>query len=95
MADAFVDTTHGFSTPSDVDHRPWLWAATMLSCIYSLLALAARVTSKWDMLWYDDAILSVAYVRLLAEVTTRFMLTGCRSSQWHIGAPSSARFLRA
>lgn len=55
---------HGFSPPTVDDHRAWLWTAALLSCIYSFLALSARVTSKWDMLWYDDAILGAGYVIL-------------------------------
>lgn len=61
MADVWDNSNHGFTTPSDLDHRPWIWVAGLLSCVYSLLALAARLTSKWDMLWYDDAILAISY----------------------------------
>jgi hypothetical protein len=64
MADvsALLNDHHGFSTPTSIDHRPWLWAAGLLGLVYSTIALCARVTSKWGLLWYDDAILALSYV---------------------------------
>lgn len=53
---------HGFSTPTDDDHRAWLWTASLLSLIYALLTAGARITSKWGLFWYDDAILAIGYV---------------------------------
>ena len=58
---------HGFSTTTSVDHRPWLWTVGLLSLIYSALALGARVMSKWGLLWFDDAILTAAYVSCFRE----------------------------
>lgn len=49
----------GFQTPTSDDHRPWLWVTTLLSLIYSFLCLAARLLAKWDMFWWDDAILGM------------------------------------
>lgn len=37
--------------------------ASILSLLYSVLCLAARLVGKWDMLWWDDAVLGIAYVR--------------------------------
>ncbi|KAK1068624.1 hypothetical protein LTR74_005495 [Friedmanniomyces endolithicus] len=53
--------SYGFTTSSPDDQRPWLWTIGLLSCIYSSLSLAARLTSKWELLWYDDALLGVGY----------------------------------
>ncbi|PPJ53915.1 hypothetical protein CBER1_04636 [Cercospora berteroae] len=51
----------GFATATATDTRAWLWVASFLSLIYSLLCLAARFTGKWDLLWWDDLILSGGY----------------------------------
>ncbi|KAK1059879.1 hypothetical protein LTR74_012295 [Friedmanniomyces endolithicus] len=53
--------SYGFTTSSPDDRRAWLWTIGLLSCIYSSLSLAARLTSKWELLWYDDALLGVGY----------------------------------
>lgn len=37
--------------------------ASILSLLYSMLCLAARLVGKWEMLWWDDAVLGIAYVR--------------------------------
>lgn len=57
----------GFNTTTDVDHRSWVWVASFLSLLYSLLCLAARAVSKWDFLWFDDIILAAAYISGLAH----------------------------
>jgi hypothetical protein len=54
-------TNAGFATPTSEDHRPWLWVVTLLSLIYSFLCLAARLLAKWDMFWWDDAILGMSW----------------------------------
>jgi hypothetical protein len=43
--------------------------ASILSLIYSLLAFGARVTVKWELLFYDDLVLAVAYVSLTPLMT--------------------------
>lgn len=60
--DSVLTVHHGFGTTTPVDQRPWLWTIGLLSLVYSALALCARVTSKWGLLWYDDAILAASYV---------------------------------
>jgi hypothetical protein len=64
MADgnSVLTVHHGFGTTTPVDQRPWLWTIGLLSLVHSALALCARVTSKWGLLWYDDAILAASYV---------------------------------
>ena len=64
MADtsALIGSHHGFDTPTSVDHRAWLWVTGLLSLVYTAVALCARITSKWGLFWYDDAILTVSYV---------------------------------
>ncbi|KAK4635120.1 hypothetical protein CLAFUW4_02160 [Fulvia fulva] len=57
-----LSTGHGFVTPSDIDHRPWLWVCSLLALLYSLLCLGARFVGKWDLLWWDDLVLSIGYV---------------------------------
>jgi hypothetical protein len=52
----------GFGTPTAEDRRPWLWAASIMSCTYSILTLVARLTAKFELLAAEDAILGVAYV---------------------------------
>jgi hypothetical protein len=50
----------GFQTPTSDDHRPWVWVVTLLSLIYSFLCLGARMLAKWEMFWWDDAILGMS-----------------------------------
>lgn len=50
----------GFQTPTSTDHRAWLWVCTLLSLIYSFLCYGARLMAKWDLFWYDDAILGMS-----------------------------------
>lgn len=52
----------GFVPTTDTDHRAWLWVTGFLALIYSLLCLAARVTGKWGLLWWDDLVLGGSYV---------------------------------
>ena len=59
---ALLNDHHGFSTPTSVDHRAWLWATGFLGLVYTALALGARIISKWGLLWYDDALLAISYV---------------------------------
>ena len=35
---------------------------SLLSLTYSALCLGARLIGKWDLLWYDDAVIGLAYV---------------------------------
>ncbi|KXT02841.1 hypothetical protein AC578_5384 [Pseudocercospora eumusae] len=58
---------NGFATSTETDHRPWVWVASLLAMIYSLLCLAARFTGKWDLLWWDDVVLSAGYVAAIAH----------------------------
>lgn len=44
--------------------------ASILSLIYSLLAFGARITVKWELLFYDDAVLGVAYVRRPTHISS-------------------------
>lgn len=53
----------GLSRPTDQDRRGWVWIVTILSIIYSLCFLGARIFGKYGLLWFDDAVLGVAYVR--------------------------------
>lgn len=57
----------GFATATATDTRAWLWVASFLSLIYSLLCLAARFTGKWDLLWWDDLILSGGYLSAIVH----------------------------
>jgi hypothetical protein len=52
----------GFATTTPDDHRAWLWVAGFLSLIYSLLGLAARCVAKWELIWWDDMVLSASYL---------------------------------
>ncbi|KAK5129234.1 hypothetical protein LTR08_003737 [Meristemomyces frigidus] len=52
----------GFGTSTSDDRRPWLWVASIVSCTYSILILAARLMSKLELLAGEDAIIGVAYL---------------------------------
>jgi len=54
----------GFGTPTTEDHRPWLWTVSIMACAYSVLTLAARLTTKLEILALEDAIIAAAYVRV-------------------------------
>ncbi|EME48539.1 hypothetical protein DOTSEDRAFT_118977 [Dothistroma septosporum NZE10] len=69
-------TGHGFTTASDSDHRPWLWVCSLLALLYSLLCLGARFMGKWDLLWWDDLILSLGYVFALVHWGFSFSALG-------------------
>ncbi|KAF7186246.1 hypothetical protein HII31_12321 [Pseudocercospora fuligena] len=58
---------NGFATTTETDHRPWVWVASFLAMIYSLLCLAARFTGKWDLLWWDDVVLSSGYLAAIVH----------------------------
>ena len=58
-----MNDLHGFEPMTPSDHRAWLWVVSLLSLTYSFLCLGARLTGKWDLLWWDDAVLGLAYVR--------------------------------
>ena len=57
-----LSDAHGFAPVNLDDHRAWLWVVGLLSCTYSVLALAARITGKWGLLFWDDAVLGIGYV---------------------------------
>ena len=38
---------------------------SLLSLTYSALCLGARLIGKWDLLWYADAVIGVAYVSVV------------------------------
>jgi hypothetical protein len=57
-----MSSATGFATPNNVDHRAWLWVTGFLALIYSLLCLAARITGKWGLLWWDDLVLGGSYL---------------------------------
>ncbi|KJX99137.1 hypothetical protein TI39_contig372g00002 [Zymoseptoria brevis] len=61
-AGLFMIDGAGFVPTTDTDHRAWLWVTGFLALIYSLLCLAARVTGKWGLLWWDDLVLGGSYV---------------------------------
>lgn len=66
-----------FGTPTDTDHRPWLWVAVVISCSYSGFALFVRLFTKWGFLNIEDALIGVAYVCPHAKVAlTAHELTG-------------------
>lgn len=46
-------------SPAEVDRGQ---VASILSLLYSLLCLLARLVGKWEMIWWDDATLGFAYV---------------------------------
>jgi hypothetical protein len=52
----------GLVKPTEFDHRAWLWVAVIISMIYSLVFLLARLFAKYEMLWWDDGVSGVAYV---------------------------------
>jgi hypothetical protein len=54
----------GFKTTTFNDHRGWLWITTILSIVYTVSILLARLFGKYGLLWYDDAILGFAYVSI-------------------------------
>ncbi|KAK3680312.1 hypothetical protein LTR37_021347 [Vermiconidia calcicola] len=51
----------GFGTPTQEDRRPWLWITIIVSSVFSVLTLSARVSSKWEYLGVEDIIIGVAY----------------------------------
>ncbi|KAK3713083.1 hypothetical protein LTR37_008768 [Vermiconidia calcicola] len=68
---------YGFETITTTDHRAWLWVVSILSLLYSGLVLGARVTGKWELLHYDDAVLGVAYVFAFAHYGILFKAILC------------------
>lgn len=53
----------GFNKTTSTDHRRRLWVITILSIIYTISVLIARLFGKYGLLWYDDATMGLAYVR--------------------------------
>ncbi|KAK3616426.1 hypothetical protein LTR22_027070 [Elasticomyces elasticus] len=51
----------GFNKTTSTDHRGWLWVTTILSIIYTISVLIARLFGKYGLLWYDDATMVLAY----------------------------------
>ncbi|KAK3624957.1 hypothetical protein LTR56_020688 [Elasticomyces elasticus] len=51
----------GLNKTTSTDHRGWLWVITILSIIYTISVLIARVFGKYGLLWYDDATMVLAY----------------------------------
>ena len=52
----------GLSKPTELDRRGWVWIITILSIVYSVCFLGARIFGKYGLLWWDDAVLASAYV---------------------------------
>ncbi|KAK3626087.1 hypothetical protein LTR22_023303 [Elasticomyces elasticus] len=51
----------GLNKATSTDHRGWLWVITILSIIYTISVLIARLFGKYGLLWYDDATMGLAY----------------------------------
>ncbi|KAK5677177.1 hypothetical protein LTS10_010366 [Elasticomyces elasticus] len=51
----------GLNKTTSTDHRGWLWVTTILSIIYTVSVLVARLFGKYGLLWYDDATMGLAY----------------------------------
>ncbi|TKA27887.1 hypothetical protein B0A54_16929 [Friedmanniomyces endolithicus] len=51
----------GFNKTTSTDHRRRLWVITILSIIYTISVLIARLFGKYGLLWYDDATMGLAY----------------------------------
>ncbi|KAK3613030.1 hypothetical protein LTR56_028106, partial [Elasticomyces elasticus] len=51
----------GFNKTTSTDHRGWLWVTTILSIIYTISVLIARLFGTYGLLWYDDATMVLAY----------------------------------
>ncbi|KAK5689386.1 hypothetical protein LTR17_026290 [Elasticomyces elasticus] len=51
----------GLNKTTSTDHRGWLWVTTILSIIYTVSVLIARLFGKYGLLWYDDATMGLAY----------------------------------
>ncbi|KAK3723475.1 hypothetical protein LTR37_001727 [Vermiconidia calcicola] len=60
------------SRPDDIRQ-----VVSILSLLYSGLVLGARVTGKWELLHYDDAVLGVAYVFAFAHYGILFKAILC------------------
>lgn len=53
-----------FSVVTSDNHQAGIWITSILSLIYSVLALAARMAVKWKLAGVDDVILGLAHVSL-------------------------------
>ncbi|KAK4544788.1 hypothetical protein LTR36_004037 [Oleoguttula mirabilis] len=59
------------STPDD--HQASLWITSLLSLMFSVVVLAARVVVKWGAFGADDIALGIAYVLATAHWITMYM----------------------
>ncbi|KAK5739631.1 hypothetical protein LTR17_005115 [Elasticomyces elasticus] len=57
----------GLNKTTSTDHRGWLWVTTILSIIYTVSVLIARLFGKYGLLWYDDATMGLAYCIAIAR----------------------------
>ncbi|KAK5706032.1 hypothetical protein LTR97_001018 [Elasticomyces elasticus] len=57
----------GLNKTTSTDHRGWLWVTTILSIIYTVSVLVARLFGKYGLLWYDDATMGLAYCIAIAR----------------------------
>ncbi|KAK5761040.1 hypothetical protein LTS12_008888 [Elasticomyces elasticus] len=57
----------GLNKTTSTDHRGWLWVTTILSIIYNVSVLVARLFGKYGLLWYDDATMGLAYCIAIAR----------------------------
>ncbi|KAK5731942.1 hypothetical protein LTS12_027194, partial [Elasticomyces elasticus] len=66
----------GFARPTTIDHRTWLWVVIILSMLYAFCFLVARVFAKWSLLWWDDALTTLAHI--FAAVRWTLMIVAIR-----------------
>ncbi|KAK4551984.1 hypothetical protein LTR86_010776 [Recurvomyces mirabilis] len=71
MAASNTDQTR-FSFYTPWNHQAPLWVVTILSLIYSMIFLLARLAAKYKSLGSDDALLGLAYLVSLAQWSAVF-----------------------
>ncbi|KAK4907130.1 hypothetical protein LTR49_023825 [Elasticomyces elasticus] len=74
----------GLNKTTSTDHRGWLWVTTILSIVYTISVLIARLFGKYGLLWYDDATMGLAYVRNSVSSSNTVRLMKERIFRWDI-----------
>ncbi|KAK6417399.1 hypothetical protein LTR81_009148 [Elasticomyces elasticus] len=57
----------GLNKTTSTDYRGWLWITIIVSIIYTVSVLVARLFGKYGLLWYDDATMGLAYCIAIAR----------------------------
>lgn len=66
------DDSSRFSTITPSDHAGYIWIATILATIYTILSSLLRAYVKWRMYGWDDSILALATLAYLAQAISVF-----------------------